>query len=131
MALHLKGSTQKLTLTTSAAGTIRFFGSYIDAPNPLTPSSNLTPDAITVPAVITTATTVDMIAAAAASTTRNVKAWYVFNEDASISQNITVSVVDSGPVLTEDHAARIASASRAAIAVAVAVNTGKTRKLKP
>lgn len=98
MALHLKGAAsgaQKLTLTTSAAGTVRYFAFYTDAPNPITPSSNITPDSAAVPAVVSAATTVDLLAGAGASTTRNVKGFHIFNEDASVTQNITVSVTDS------------------------------------
>lgn len=94
MALHLRGSTQKVQLTTGSAGSVRVAASYTDAPQALTSSSTINPDASPLIAAITTAATTDIVAAPAASTTRNVKSVEAYNDSVTVSNLLTFQVTD-------------------------------------
>jgi len=78
---------------TGAVGDLEVCSEVMDAPNPITPSSNITPRP-DVPANITTATTTTVVSAPAASTTSNVKGLTFSNNHATTSMPLTVEKFD-------------------------------------
>lgn len=89
--LNLVATTDKLQITTSAAVTVDAHASYLDY---------VTGETTTAPGrqntAITTATTTDIVASPAASTTRNVKTLHIRNKHASASVVVTVIYDQNG-----------------------------------
>jgi hypothetical protein len=87
--INLVGTTDSLSLVTGQASTIDVHASWVDYQSVgiITPSRTNT-------ATISTATTTTIVAAPAASTTRNVKALSIRNRDASNSCDVTVKHTD-------------------------------------
>lgn len=81
--LLLTATTDKIQLTTSSAATVDVHASWIDN-NAGTITTGRTNTAIS------SATTTDIVASPASSTTRNVKTLHIFNKDASTSCSVTV-----------------------------------------
>jgi hypothetical protein len=100
-----------LRLITASASDIEVNASWIDAPSPITPTSNFTPTG-SVPTNIATAATTTIVAAPGASTTRNVKGLSVANNHASVSNVCIVEIFDGtnsavlwrGNLLPSEHA---------------------------
>lgn len=80
-------------VTCGVAGTVRAKVSYVDTPNPFTPSSNATL-AGDIPTSITTTTTTTIVAAPSASTARAVKEIELINDAASATQSLLVEEYD-------------------------------------
>lgn len=91
--LLLTSTSDKVQVTTSAAGTVQVHSSYVDnASGVITPARTNTPS-------ISTATTTDVVASPAASTQRNVTLLSIKNNHASVSQNITVQHTDGTNII--------------------------------
>jgi hypothetical protein len=87
--LLLTATTDKLQLITAAAGTLDVHASFIDmskADPPVVKGSTSDRQHT----AITTATTTDIVAAPAASTTRNVKTLHIRNKSASTATDVTI-----------------------------------------
>lgn len=89
----LSATTDKLQLTTSAAANIDVHASWIDASTADPPVAN---DVNRTNTNISTATTTDIVASPAASTTRNVKAMHIRNKHASTACDVTVIFDQNG-----------------------------------
>lgn len=86
--INLASTSDKLRLVTSGAASVEVHASWVDLNgSTVTPGRTNTPD-------ITTATTTDIVAAPAASTTRNVKLLSIVNSHASVSTDVTVTHTD-------------------------------------
>lgn len=94
----LTGTTEILRLVTGAAADIDVYVSYVDAPIPATPSSNVTPGKQIVAGIVTAATTT-ICAAPLANVARNVKNVNVTNNHASASCQIEVEFFDGTNVI--------------------------------
>lgn len=92
--INLTGTTDKLQAVTSGTANLDVHFSFVDAPSPVTPSSNATPG--NSQATISTATTTDVVAAPGSSTVRNVKQGNIRNRHASASNDVTVVLNVSG-----------------------------------
>jgi hypothetical protein len=93
--LLLTATTDKLQLVTSAAGTLDVHASFIDMSNadpPVVKGSTSGKQNT----AITTATTTDIVASPAASTTRNVKTLHIRNKHASTATDVTVVYDQNG-----------------------------------
>jgi hypothetical protein len=87
----LINTTSKLQITTASTGTADIYACYVDAG-----SSSLTPSGTGTGMIQpTTATTTDLVAAPAASTTRNVKTLNIRNTHATNANTYTVVLADS------------------------------------
>lgn len=84
--LVLTATTDKLQLTTSAAGSVDVLAFWVDRDQ----SSGAVGAANRQLSAIVTATTTDIVAAPGASTTRNVKQLHIRNKHASLSNDVTV-----------------------------------------
>lgn len=80
-------------VTCGVAGTVRVKVSYVDTPNPFTPSSNATQTG-DIPSSITSTTPTTIIAAPAASTARAVKEIELINDEVSANQSLLVEEYD-------------------------------------
>lgn len=80
-------------VTCGVAGTVRVKVSYVDTPNPFTPSSNATL-AGDIPTAITTTTPTNIVAAPGASTARAVKEIELINDAVSANQSLLVEEYD-------------------------------------
>lgn len=87
--LLLTATTDKLQLITGAAATLDVHASYMDMSNADPPVVKGSTSGRTNTA-ITTATTTDIVAAPAASTTRNIKTLHVRNKHATTATDVTV-----------------------------------------
>jgi hypothetical protein len=87
--LLLTATTDKLQIITGAAGTLDVHGSFVDMSNADPPVVKGSTSGRQHTA-ITTATTTDIVAAPAASTTRNVKTLHIRNKSASTATDVTV-----------------------------------------
>jgi hypothetical protein len=88
--LNLPTTGTKLRVTTGSAGTIYSQYSYVDD---LTTGPTFTPGGA-INAVISTATTIDLVPVPASNTVRNVTGIIIANTDASVSNAITVVATD-------------------------------------
>lgn len=89
-----------LRVTTSAAGNVRVNHSTLEAPSPITPTSNFTPVPATL-AAITTATTTTVVAGPASGVIRNVREISVHNAASSTANTVTVEVFDGTNAATK------------------------------
>jgi hypothetical protein len=94
MAIHIKGTTEKIQVVNSAVGTVHITASWTTVPTPITTSSNITPDDDHTKAAIAVAQTTDIVPSPGASTLSNLKELTIANADASVSQNITVQTTN-------------------------------------
>src|SRR5687767_14355594 len=85
--LNLVLTTDKLSLISSSGEDLDVHASWADAPNPITPTSDITAGKTNT--AITTATTTDIVPAPASSTVRNVKFIAVRNIGAAVN-DVTV-----------------------------------------
>ena len=85
--------TDILRIVTSAAANIQVVASFVDAPYPATPSSNMSPDRQLT--TITTAATTTVVAAPAALTRRNIKYLNISNNHATVSCQVGVELFDT------------------------------------
>lgn len=89
--LNLVTTTDKLRLVSGQAATLDVHASYVDLASGIgTPGKKNT--------AISTATTTDIVAAPASSTSRNVKSINIRNKDASASCDVTVTFDENGTV---------------------------------
>ena len=86
--------TDILRIVTGSAADIEVYASYVDAPYPATPSSNMSPDRQLTS--IATATTTTIVASPTASTRRNVKYINITNNHASQACQVGVELFDGG-----------------------------------
>lgn len=105
--LLLTATTDKLQLVTSAAATVDVHASYMDMSQAVPPvvqgdTSSRTNTAIT------TAATTDIVAAPAASETRNIKTLHIRNKHASTTTDVTVQFNQNGTIF-ELHKATLAA----------------------
>lgn len=91
--LILPNTTSKIQVLVGSAGDIECHSSYIDAPNPIVSGATVTPGANQ--NNILAASTVDIVAAPAASTVRNVKFISIRNNAPSNSNTIVVRYNDA------------------------------------
>lgn len=88
--------TDILRVVTGSAGDVEVYASFVDAPYPATPGSNMSPERQLT--AITTATTTTIVSAPAALTRRNVKYINITNNHASQSCQVGVELFDGSSV---------------------------------
>ena len=90
---NLTTTSSVVRVTCGVAGTVRVKVSYVDTPNPFTPSSNATLYG-DIPSAITNTTPTNIIAAPGSSTVRTVKEIELLNDAASATQSLLVEEYD-------------------------------------